>query len=100
MKKIFGRASDFYRIRLVHLEEVVPPELDWNSYVLFYPPPPYDSQTAFRYRLEVVDVDTGNSVPLAFFADESQADDVLTEVEEDIENLTKKEFEDKYKLFF
>lgn len=98
MKKIFGRAADFYRIRLVHVEEVVPPELDWNENVLFYPPPPYDSQTTFQYRIEVVSVDNSKTLPMSFFVEKLEAEEKFNIVEEDLKNLTKMEFDEKYKI--
>jgi len=98
MKKIFGRAADFYRIRLVHVEEVVPPELDWSENILFYPPPLYDSQATFQYRIEVVDTDNSNTLPMAFFAEKLEAEEKFKVIEEDLNNLTKMEFEEKYKI--
>lgn len=98
MRKVFGRAADFYRVRLVHLEEVVPPELDWREDILFYPPPPYDSQSALQYRLEIVYIDDGHALPIAFLADRQQAEKKYDEIKEDLSDLTKIEFEEKYKI--
>lgn len=35
MPKIFGKASDFYRARILTLEEEIPPDFDWRDDVLY-----------------------------------------------------------------
>jgi hypothetical protein len=98
MRKAFGEAKDFYRVRLIEVWEEKPAEFDWKEGASYFPPPVEKGQSLKAYRLEVVEIDSGKCYPLKSFREEQKdiANQVLAEIEEDLENLTNNEFVDKY----
>jgi hypothetical protein len=95
-EKIFGQASDFYRVRLIEVKEEEPAELSWEEGASYFPPPVEESKSAIKYRLEVVELDTEKVYPFRSFVSLEEAKKLLTRMDEELGILTKNEFEKKY----
>jgi hypothetical protein len=95
-ERIFGQASDFYRVRLIKVKEEEPAELSWEEGASYFPPPIEKSKSAVKYRLEVVELDTEKAYPFRSFISLEEAQKFLSKMEEELGILTKNEFENKY----
>ncbi|MEW6189316.1 MAG: hypothetical protein AB1466_04285 [Actinomycetota bacterium] len=98
MRKIFGNAKDFYRARIVRIEEETPPDFDWREDILYRSPPKYRGKVQIRYDVEIVGMDSGATHLVKSCKIREKAESELEKVEEDLEDLTKMQFERKYKL--
>lgn len=100
MRKAFGQAKDFYRVRLIEVWEEEPAEFDWKEGASYFTPPLEKGQSLKGYQLEVVALDSGKCYTLKSFREgESEiANQALAEVKEDLENLTNNEFVNKYEF--
>jgi len=98
LRKIFGKADDFYRARVLTLEEEVMPDFDWRDDILYRAPEEYRSRTKKKYCLQVVELDTRKNQILKQYSDKREANEALAEIEENLKELTKMEFEKKYDL--
>ncbi|MCL5291439.1 MAG: hypothetical protein M1548_02785 [Actinobacteria bacterium] len=97
MRRTFGAAADFYRARVIKIEESEPSELDWHDDVLFREPS-YALKSKKSYRVESISLDTGDIATLGEFGTERQAESLLSAIVSDLEELTKLQFEKKYNL--
>ena len=96
-QKKFGKASDFYRARVITVEAPVFPEFEWRDDILSYPAPPEPgSKTTVVHRLEVVDLDSGDSHVLSQHETRVEAQKIKNKVDNDLRDLTKIEFDKKY----
>jgi hypothetical protein len=92
-----GRADDFYRLRVVRVDEGEVPDLDWREDILYRRPPADEPEEFDVWRVEAVDVDDDENVAvLASFASAEDAHDWLETVGDDLGLMTKSEFEHTY----
>jgi hypothetical protein len=96
-RKQIGAADDFYRIRMVHMDEADLPEFEWRDDILWRRPPVQQISEYELYRIEAVALDNEDDVTvLGVFESAADAHEALEGAQEDIEQLTKSEFEDRY----
>lgn len=97
MEKGIGAASDFYRLRLMRVDDADAPEFEWREDILWRNPavtPPPEREIC---RVEAVSLDDGDVViPLGMFEAPSDAYEALTSAEEELRLLTRSEFEERY----
>jgi hypothetical protein len=92
-----GAASDFYRLRLVHYDESDAPEFEWRDDILWRRPPAQQVGEYEIWRVEAVRLDDEEAVtPVADFGDPSDGHEALAAAEEDLAQMTKGEFEERY----
>jgi hypothetical protein len=92
-----GRADDFYRLRVMRVDEGDVPELEWRDDVLYRRPAGAAPDEYDVWRVEAVDVDDEESVTvLASFATAEEAHENLETVSEDLASMTRSEFERTY----
>lgn len=97
MSGVIGRADEFYRARVMRLDETDVPDLDWRDDVLYRrtASEPVDERDV--WRVEAVDVeDDENVTVLETFADAEGAYAWLETVETDLSEMTRSEFERTY----
>jgi hypothetical protein len=93
----FGAASDYYRVRLKLLDDTDSPDLDWHDDVLYRTRPAVPIVDQAVWRVEAVDLDDDeNVVVLGAFKDQADAHEALTSAEEDLRDMTRIQFEDRY----
>lgn len=96
-EKVLGDASEFYRLRLVRLDEGGEPDLEWREDILWRRPPVQAVEEYEVWRVQVVDVVTDDVVGgLADFEDADEAHAWMGTVQEDLDALTKAEFDERY----
>ncbi len=94
---MIGLAADFYRLRVVRVDETDEPDLDWRDDILWRDPPEQVVGETLSFRVEAVEVDDETAaVPLAEFADSATAHEALADAEVDLATLTKSQFEERY----
>lgn len=93
----FGDARDFYRLRVVKLDESGDLELEWRNDILWRKPPP-DCPTEYDvWRVEAVRLeDEERRVVLGAFGDPEDAYALLSVADEDLTEMTKSQFEAAY----
>ena len=89
-------AGDFYRIRLMRLDEGETPDLEWRDDILFRTPPPQPREESHRWVVQAVDIDDEESfTPLAEFGEQSDAQEFESSAEKALTELTRAEFEER-----
>lgn len=96
--KGIGAASDFYRVRTVRMSEAEPPEFEWRDDILWREPTATEPGPDYEhFRVEAVAIDDDENVtPLGFFDSPHDAAEALETAAEDLQNLTRSEFEERY----
>ncbi|HEX9093310.1 MAG TPA: hypothetical protein VF902_04945 [Coriobacteriia bacterium] len=97
VQKAFGDASDFYRVRMMHVDDSESPDLEWREDILYRLPPVQDVAEFEMWRVEAVSVDDEDDVTvLGLFDDPNDAHEALAAAEQDLEELTRPQFEERY----
>lgn len=95
--RALGDASDFYRLRVTRFDDAGEPDLEWRDDVLWRRPRTPQPEEYVVYRVEAVDVDDDtNVVPLGSFASAAEAHDALDAAQQDLEELSRAQFEERY----
>jgi hypothetical protein len=93
-----GAADDFYRVRTIRVSEVDAPEFEWRDDVLWREPVasnPGPEQESFRVEAIAID-DDENVTVIGTFDSSQDAAEALETATEDLMNLTRSEFEERY----
>ncbi|MDO9556928.1 MAG: hypothetical protein Q7J82_05030 [Coriobacteriia bacterium] len=97
MARVIGKADDFYRLRMVHVDESDEPDLDWRDDILYRRPPQQRVDEYEFYRVEAVLIDDEENVTgIRTFDTQDEAYVFVESVQEDLSEMTKSEFEDTY----
>ncbi len=97
MGKAIGDASDFYRLRLIRLDESDAPDLEWRDDILYRRPPAQHPEEFDEFRVEAVDVDDEErAFVVGRFDSVEDARDFIETADEDLAVMTKSEFERTY----
>lgn len=97
MSEAIGPARDFYRLRVAHIDEGGDVEFDWRDDVLWRSEPPAFGDEADLWVLEAVTLDNQEFVmPIAVFSSSDEARDALDEATDDLQEMTRSEFEAEY----
>lgn len=95
--KIIGDASEFYRLRIVRVDDAGTPELQWRDDILYRQPPVQAVEEFAVYRVEVMDSATEEVVnSLGEYETADEAETILDEIQESLDSLTKKAFDARY----
>ena len=97
MGKAIGSASDFYRLRVIHVDETEGLDLDWREDILYRRPPETRLEDTAVYTVEAVLLDDEDiSVALRSFGTPDEAHEWFETLSEDLAEMTKSEFEKTY----
>lgn len=95
--KTIGAASDFYRLRITMMDQSEEPDLDWRDDILYRKPPVERLVEGEAYAIEAVRLDDEEDVsPVAIYGSADEAHAALDGVEDDLLELTRSEFEERY----
>jgi hypothetical protein len=96
-RKSLGAASDFYRLRLLHVDDADLPDLDWRDDILWRRPPTQSIDEFELWRVEAVAVaDEEDITVIGVFDSQADGHEALAGAEEDLAELTRSEFEERY----
>jgi len=88
-------AGDYYRVRVLKMDEELPADLEWREDVLYRAPKTYLSKLKVTYRIEILTRD--NAVrEIANLRDKREAKKRYRAVKEDLHELSKMKFDEKY----
>ncbi|MDZ4181111.1 MAG: hypothetical protein U1E29_18065 [Coriobacteriia bacterium] len=97
MGRVIGAASEFYRLRVVRVDDSDEPDLEWRDDILYRTPPTEELEECESWALEAVDVaDEDSAHVVARFTHSDDAHVALNEITEDLQELTKSGFEARY----
>jgi hypothetical protein len=97
MRKGIGDARDFYRLRVIHVDDADAPDLEWRDDILWRRPPASRSAEYEVWRVEAVALDDDtDATPLGAFDSSDDAHEALDGAQEDLDDLTRSEFEERY----
>ncbi|MBN2404527.1 MAG: hypothetical protein JXE06_03000 [Coriobacteriia bacterium] len=97
MARVIGKADDFYRLRVMHVDESDGPDLDWRDDILYRRPPRQSVDEYELFRVEAVLIDDEEALTtVGSFRTQEEAYAFIHTVEEDLAEMTKSEFEDTY----
>jgi hypothetical protein len=96
-RKSFGAASDFYRVRLMHVDDSDSPEMEWRDDILYRRPPSEEPDEYELWRVQAVAVDDDENVTvLGVFDEVADAHEALAAAAEDLAQMTVAQFEERY----
>lgn len=95
-ERTFGEASDFYRIRVIRVDETDTPEFEWRDDVLWRRHAEEPAEEYDVWRVDLVTIDDESARPLRAFTDPDSADEWVSLVREDLARMTKPEFDAAY----
>lgn len=96
MARIIGAASDFYRLRVTRVAEPDEPDLEWRDDILYREPPRQHLGDVESYAVEAVATDDETVHVIALYESNAEAYTALEGIYEDLEELTRSEFESRY----
>lgn len=97
--RVFGKASDFYRLRVLKVNEDSELDLDWRDDILFKKPQNQPMTTKIWYVVQAVSVDTESPYNLKRFSTGEAAMRFKDKVEDVLRELTKQQFEERFPAF-
>ena len=98
--RVFGKASDFYRLRVLKVNEDSEPDINWEPDILWRQPETAEQQTKTWYLLQAVSINSEQAFALKRFSDGDQAMRYRDKVDELVSELTKQEFEQRFPAVF
>ncbi len=97
MARVIGRAGDFYRVRVVTIDDIDGLDLEWRDDILYRRPPDSEIIEGVVHMVEAVMLDDDDvAVRLAGFRDAEQASMFRRDVESALDDMTRSEFEGSY----
>lgn len=97
MGKAIGAASDFYRLRVIRVDETDDLDLEWRDDILYRRPPTQHVDEYELYSVEAVALDDEDAITrIGAFETSDDAHEAIGAAQQDLEELTRSEFEDRY----
>jgi hypothetical protein len=97
MGKGIGAASDYYRLRVMHVGDSDEPDLEWRDDILYRRPPTGHVEEYELYRVEAVALaDEDDITLLAAFGAAEDAREAIMDAQEALLAMTRSEFEERY----
>jgi hypothetical protein len=98
-ERVFGSADDFYRIRVIRVDEPDELEWQWRDDVLYRRLPAEEQGSTPRYRIDAVSKDDDGTARQIAEVDTPDAAQAIAEAaDEDLAQFTKRQFDAKYGL--
>lgn len=94
--KEFGNANEFYRLRIISMDFNGVEKFDWNEDILFKEPKRKEIKTKTSYILQIIKVNVSDPIQENIFHNEEDAKHALENISDDLETMTKNEFDVKY----
>lgn len=98
--RIFGKASEFYRVRVQKLVEEMQPSMKWDESISYRQPPPYKGKSRTLYLVQAIRNDDKKTFQLKKFTKKDEAERFRQKIGEILELLTKNQFEEKFPSVF
>lgn len=96
-RRVIGDAAEFYRVRVIRLDEHDGPDLEWRDDILYRTPPTQEPAEAETHRVEAVRLDDDTVVTeIARFPDADSARAFVERLEVDLAGMTKSAFEARH----
>lgn len=97
MNKYFGKAADFFEVKLFKIEEVEPEEFEWDSITAYIGPKSKGDPTVRTiYQIQIQDTETGSVVKHIDFENFEDARLKFEAIFDDLKDYEVQEFCRKY----
>lgn len=97
MEKLFGKASDFFEVKLFKIEEVIPKEFEWDELTAYLGPRTSpDPEIKFFYQVCIRDVESKITVKEFEFQEFESAKLKFEEIYDDLMESEVSEFIKKH----
>jgi len=96
MAKALGMAGDFYRLRIIRIDDSDNLDLEWREDILYREPAVAEINEFDRFRVQAVDDTNDVATDLKGLDDQSAAHEWLTRAQDDLSEMTRAEFEARY----
>ena len=94
--KVFGRASDFYRLRVIKVAEDSDVDLNWRADILYRQPASAPMTIKTWYVVQAISIDDESPHNLKRFTTGEAAMRFKDRIEDLLRELTKQQFEDRF----
>jgi hypothetical protein len=99
MARYFGKASDFFEVKLFKIEEVIPEEFDWDELTAYIGPRSKgDPSLKIIYQIQIRDTESGAMIKNIDFENLEEAKLKLEAVFDDLRELEVEEFCKKHQI--
>jgi hypothetical protein len=92
-RKALGAASDYYRVRIMHVDDGDSPDFEWRDDILWRRPPAIQPGEYEVWRVEAVGIEV---TVIGTFEERADAEEAVAAAEADIMDLTRSQFEERY----
>lgn len=92
---VIGGADDFYRLRVIRVDEGDVPDLEWREDILYRRAPAQASDEYDVWQVQAVD-DDENVTVVASFSSAEEAHGWMEDTEDDLHDMTRSQFERAY----
>ena len=97
MVHIIGNADEFWRLRITRVDTTTGLDFEWHDDILYRQPQVDFGDEVELYHVEAVRLDDAESVcRIATYGTSTEARELLSEVSDDLGEMTKSEFEGRY----
>lgn len=97
MSRIIGAASEFYRLRLTRYDATDEPDFEWRDDILYRSAQTAAVEEREEWAVEAVTLDEYETVAeMGRFETADEAHALMESAEEDLQELTKSGFEERY----
>jgi hypothetical protein len=96
-RKALGAASDYYRVRIMHVDDSDTPDFEWRDDILWRRPTAVQPGEYEVWRVEAVGIDDDEDVTvIGVFEARADAEEASAAAAADILDLTRSQFEERY----
>lgn len=93
----FGKANDFYRVKLFKIDQVEPRDFEWDELTaILGPREPLSPHHTFKVEIHIINIDSGITIKKIEFDKYKQAKLKFDAIHDDLFHMEKNEFDRKY----
>jgi hypothetical protein len=99
MRKVFGKASDFFEVKLYQIREVIPEEFEWDELTAYLGArSPVEPQSRDKFEIQFIFKDTGSVLKRLEFENYDEAKLKCEEINDELMNSEVMEFIERHAL--
>lgn len=95
--KVIGSADEFWRLRLTRVDVTTDVDFEWHDDILYREPEVSSTPETAEWNIEAIRLDDFEIlIRVATFGDRECAQTAFAQMSEDLAQMTKSQFEEKY----
>ncbi len=97
MVRIIGNANEFWRLRITRVDTTTGLDFEWHDDILYRRPKVDFGNEVELYHVEAIRLDDAETVcRIGTFGTSAEARELMSQVSDDLDQMTKSEFEIRY----